>query len=102
MLIIKRTSGWGDKLRNYKVMLDDKEVGQVADGETFKYGVIPGEHVLHLKIDYGRSKKLRFSANANQNVEFACSPNITGLKILILLLYITILCTRYIKLERTN
>lgn len=82
-------------------MLDEKEVGQIADGETSEYDIAPGEHILYMKIDYARSEKIQFTVDAGKNIEFVCSPNITGLKILVSFLYLTILCTRYVRLEQS-
>lgn len=98
-ITLKRKTAWGDHLRNYKVVLDNKEVGKIADGETFSYEVYPGQHSLYLKIDYARSKKIDFQTNSKKAIVFHCSPNITGFKILLKFLYSTVLSTRYIRLE---
>jgi len=102
LLILRRVSGWGDHLRNYKVILDGKEVGHIADGETLKCDVAPGEHTLYLKIDYARSQKRQFHSSKDKDVEFVCSPNVQGFKVLMFFLYLTILSTRYVRLEQTK
>lgn len=96
MITINRQSAWGDSLRTYKIFLDGKHIGDIADSESVKLPVNPGEHELYLKIDYARSKKLRFDLQKNENITFECGPSMSPSKALLMPLYLTILKNRYI------
>ena len=102
MLKIKRLSKYGDRIRNYKIIVDGKPVGKIADGDTFEYNIPPGNHTIYLKIDYARSKKINFNVKGKKNIQFICYNNTGGLKSIFIMLYATILYARYIKLERVD
>jgi hypothetical protein len=100
MLSINREPPYGDKLRKYVVVLDGKPVGKIADSETRDFAIKPGAHTLYLRIDLARSQKAQFHTNNDQRVVFRCSSSLKGLRILLAIFYVTVLRTKYIKLER--
>lgn len=65
-LIIHRTCEWYNKLRDYKVYVDDTKIGMVGDGETRAFKLEAGTHKLTSKIDWCRSKTIEFEIKENE------------------------------------
>lgn len=51
----RASSGWRDRLRRCKVLIDGRVVGRLGPGEFGRYEVAPGHHVLAVAIDWKRS-----------------------------------------------
>lgn len=99
MIRIKRDSGYADRIRAYKVVLDGDVIAEIRNGQQLELDVPPGRHRLHLKIDWCRSNYVDFEASEN-TIEFECGSNLRGFKILLALLYITFLRSQYIWLKK--
>jgi hypothetical protein len=78
MLTIIRESSTVNAGRAYKVVLDGVVVGQVKNGQTAEFELTPGQHVLHLKIDWCRSNIVEIDS-ADGNERFACGGLMEGL-----------------------
>jgi hypothetical protein len=50
--IERETRAYPDRLRAYRVILDDREVGRLRRGESLTVAAEPGTHKLHLAIDW--------------------------------------------------
>ena len=68
MLRIKRDKMFVDMMREYKVFIDGKFVGTVENGETVGFELDEGHHLVHLEIDWCRSKKLSLDVKSGENV----------------------------------
>jgi len=99
LIRIKRDSGYADRLRAYKIVLDGNVVGEINNGQQLELNVTPGKHRLNLKIDWCRSNILDFEMNGN-TIEFECGSNLRGIKVLLSILYVTFLRSQYIWLNR--
>lgn len=55
---IQRGSGYVDKIRNYKVFINNEQVGIISEGEIKEYNVSPGTHTISTKIDWAGSKDI--------------------------------------------
>lgn len=99
MIIIERKSGYADSLRNYKVILDDELIGEIADGETKAFDIKPGTHTLQLSIDWAKSNELSFKFTGS-NIKFKCSNALRGPRVFLAIIYATFLSHKYLKLER--
>lgn len=66
------TTGTGDSLRSYRVVLDGAEIGRLGVGDTFDFDTEPGHHNLHLAIDWARSPSIEFDVAAGQAKRFRC------------------------------
>lgn len=102
MIKINRITKYPDKIRNYKVMLDNNDLGEVGGGETKIFEVAHGKHTIYLKIDWCRSNKIDFIASENEALEFDCGSSMSGWKILLSPIYITFLRNNYlwVKMKR--
>lgn len=65
-LLIHRTSEWYNKLRCFKIFVDDTNIGKVGDGETTAFKLAVGTHKLTSKIDWCRSKTIEFEIKENE------------------------------------
>lgn len=56
---LSRAAGrYADKLRASRVVIDGTAVGKVKAGEKQSFEVEAGQHVVQLRLDCGRSRKL--------------------------------------------
>lgn len=81
MIQIKRKTRWDDRLRKYKIILDEEKIGTIRLKETFEYRLTPGKHTLYLKIDWCRSNKVEFEIQENETLTFKCGARAGGTKI---------------------
>jgi hypothetical protein len=51
-IVVRRPSAWGDKMRNYRIIIDGKDHGTIAEKAEARIAVPPGPHVVRLKIDW--------------------------------------------------
>lgn len=97
-IVVRRVkAAWQDRIRDYRIFVDGKEVARVANGSSAEIPVEPGTHSIRLKIDWCQSKEVRISVNAGKVAQLECGPNATPL---LALLYITFLCKNYIYLHQ--
>jgi hypothetical protein len=80
-LTVVRDSGYADRLRAYKIVLDGVVIGTIGNGETKTFLVAPGEHSLSLKIDWCGSKAVTFVAADGASLTFGAKSNLRGARI---------------------
>jgi len=103
LIKINRQSGYADKIRKYKVIVDNDYIGTINAGETKDFEVTSGKHTIYLKIDWCRSNKLDFNVSENEVLEFDCGCSLTGWRLFINLIYITFLKNKYLWIKtKTN
>ena len=93
---IRRATGWQDKLRAYKILLDGVVVGEIKQGCQVDLPATAGAHTVQLKVDWCSSPLLRVEVESEKELTLECGPNA---KLLLSLLYVTFLCRRYIWLR---
>ena len=101
MIEIKREASWADRLRKYKVILDDKEIGSIGERETFTYPINPGLHTLYLQIDWCESNILEFEIGDNEVLTFTCS-GLNNIKFFAILWYITFRRNSYLSIKQLS
>ena len=74
MIIIKRCTGYVDKIRAYKIFLDGTEIGVIRQGESKQFPLQQGKHTLQLKIDWCTSKLVTFDLT-DKPITFECGSN---------------------------
>ena len=94
---IRRATGWQDKLRAYKVLLDGVVVAEITQGCHADIPATAGAHTVQLKIDWCSSPLLHVEVGSEEDLTLECGPNA---KPLLSLLYVTFLCRRYIWLRQ--
>jgi hypothetical protein len=80
-LTVVRDSGYADRLRAYKIVLDGIAIGSIKNGETKTFPIAPGQHSLSLRIDWCGSKSVEFAAADGTSVVFEAKSNLRGPKI---------------------
>ncbi len=98
MIRINRDTGYADRLRAYKVVLDGNVIGEIRNGQQVEFDVGSGKHQLNLKIDWCRSNMVDFEMNQD-SVQFECGSNLRGFKILLAIFYVIFLRSKYIWLK---
>ena len=101
IVYLARIPQYQDRMRKYKVFLDNTQIGEIKQDETVKLVVEPGEHTLHLTIDWSGSNKLLFNANSNQEIYLECGNN-TGAKFWKLISAITVARNTYLYVKRAS
>jgi hypothetical protein len=63
----------GDRKRSWQILLDGKNVGQIALSEAFETSIEPGRHTLQLtSTNTRRSPERAFTAADESVTEFSC------------------------------
>jgi hypothetical protein len=102
MLTVTRDSGYADKIRKYEVLIDGKQVGEIANGETKSFDVTPGGHTIQLKIDWARSNQIEFTSSNNEDLRFKVSSPLRGINLIKSILFATVLSHKYLILEQLS
>ena len=92
-----RDSGWVDRFRKYRVLVDGVCVGKIANGGSFVHQVGPSEHTIQVRIDWFGTKRQSFVAG-EAPVAFKVRSNLRGWKALLALEFF-FLTARWIELE---
>lgn len=96
-LIIRRDKAlWQDRVRKYQILVDGKNVAELARGDEIAIPLAPGQHTVQMKIDWCTSPKLQVDCSAGQTVVLECGPNANPL---VAMLYITIWKSKYLWLR---
>ena len=93
-IIINRVSEYSNKLRGIKILIDNKEIGKIKDGESKTISVEPGEHKLQAKLDWCYSNEITFNLNDGDIKRF----NLNGTNPLLGLYYLTFARDKYLTL----
>ena len=75
MIKIKRLSDSIDYSDKYRVILDNKIIMELVNGELRDYNVTEGEHTLKIISDNYVSEVVKFNIYDGQIIEFECKPD---------------------------
>jgi hypothetical protein len=76
-LKLVRDTGWADKFRAYKILLNGTEVCKINEGEELSFPIEPGQYAIKAKIDWAGSREVRFDV-ADQDVVFVVESSMRG------------------------
>jgi hypothetical protein len=91
----RRRTWWADRLRAYKVAIDEELVGSIRHGERKAFEVSPGRHRVRLHIDWARSQPVEVDLEERAEGRLTCH----GRSPLLWPYWITAGRNRYIVLE---
>jgi hypothetical protein len=75
LILLSRKKGvWRDRLRSYRVILDDDEVARIKQGQAIELPVSAGRHDILLEIDWCSSPTVEFDAQPGEVIRFVCEP----------------------------
>ena len=98
MIRLTREKRISDKLRVYKIFIDEIYHGDIKSGETKDFDIDKGKHIIYAKIDWCRSNKLDITID-DSILELEVGPSLAGTKVwipLIQFLYITFWKNKYL------
>jgi hypothetical protein len=98
-IVMSRDSGYADRVRDYRVLLDGAEIGRIGNGAEKSFDIAPGAHQLMIKVDWGRSNIECFTIAQDQSAKFRCGSNLRGWRLLLALYYATIGFRNYLWLS---
>ena len=101
-LIITRDSGYADRLRAYKVVLNGESIGEIRNGETKEFPIGSGKHALSLKIDWCGSETVEFVVNREEKPAFRVKSSLRGKRVFLSLWYALFARNSYLLLERAS
>ncbi len=81
---IRRDTGWADKLRAYRILLDGQELGRIKQGETQEFEVSAGSHEIVAKVDWCSSAPMTFDLDES-GAEFEVASNLRGARVFLAL-----------------
>lgn len=96
---VSRDSGYADRIRAYRVLLDGNEIGRIGNGETKSFDIKPGQHQLALKIDWCGSAAINFGIANDQCVKFQCGSNLRGFRLFLAVYYAIFAWRKYLWLK---
>ncbi len=97
-LTLTRDSGLTDRRENYQVLINDKVVNTIADGQSLSLVLEPGEHTLQVALRNAKTKRIAFTVEQH-DVAFSVRSNLRGWKILLAGIF-TLLPSQCIVLEK--
>jgi hypothetical protein len=77
--------------RTYKVIINNKQVAKISNGETLDFELEPGENQILLKLDWTSSQKytLNLSADSNEKLTVEVSKSSFILTMIAAILFLT-------------
>lgn len=96
MIRLSRQSRYFDRMRSYKIFIDNTYYDDIGDGEVKEIYPNIGQHTIYLTIDWCRSNKLAFAEIDNKETELQCGNSMSGFKRLFPFIYITFLKNKYL------
>jgi TM2 domain-containing membrane protein YozV len=73
-ITLLRTSSWCDKLRPYKLFVNDIEIGRIRENERLEIRVEPGKHKIQLTIDWCKSPPTTIILLEGEIKNLVCEP----------------------------
>ena len=95
-ICISRDSVFRDRFRDYRVLLDGREIGRIGNGQEKRFEIDPGQHQLAMKIDWCTSAPVRFLAVNGQSSKFRCGSGLRGIRLLFMLYYVIFARSKYL------
>ena len=77
MIRLTRGNNYVDKIRAYKIFIDDIYCGNIKNNETKDFEVANGSHIIYAKIDWCRSNKFNIIVSDSM-LELEIGPYIRG------------------------
>lgn len=101
-ITLSRDSGYADRIRAYRVLIDGTEVGTIDNGESKTFSVEPGPHEMVLKIDWCGSNTVKFDLPVSRSIGFECGSNLRGVGIFLSFYYVLFARDQYLWLSPSN
>ncbi len=67
-IIISRSSEWMNRLRTFKILINNNQVGALKNGGTEEFSVQPGTNSVQCKVDWYSSRPLSIDIKEGETV----------------------------------
>ena len=74
-IIISRIDEVPNRMRDYRLYIDGQKVGTISNGTRKEFDVLPGRHLLCVKIDWAGSPEMPFEIIGNKAAVFKVSAS---------------------------
>ena len=75
-IVVRRPATlWQDRARSYRIIIDGKEAGTIANKGETRFAVTPGRHAVCLKVDWCGSPEVVVHVGAGTEHVLECGPN---------------------------
>ena len=98
-LIVTRPRQYADRLRRYRIIVDEQEVGRVKAGDELRVELLEGEHRIVARIDWGRSNYLSIGVRVGEGTEIEVGTNVRGWLVIAAVYFATIGFWHYLYLR---
>ncbi len=98
IISINRLSGYSNKFRKIKLVLDHQVIAELKDGEIKIINVSPGPHTIKAEIDWCQSNEIELTIREGETKELV----LKGTNPFLALYYITFGRKNYLILEPLN
>lgn len=98
IISINRLSGYSNKFRKIKLVLDHQVIAELKDGEIKIINVSPGPHTIKAEIDWCQSNEIELTIREGETKELV----LKGTNPFLALYYITFGRKNYLLLEMLN
>jgi len=78
MIRITRTNEFTNRFRDYRIFIDGRFAGVIANGETKDFATIAGTHTVIAKIDWCSSEEVTVHFSNGETKDFVVGGNKTG------------------------
>jgi hypothetical protein len=99
-LTIRRDRGWSDKFAQYKIQLDGRTVGLLAEGASLRQEITPGPHTIQARIAWCSSEELHSEATGDVNLRVKSARR--GWRVLLSAFYSVFYAGQYLTIELTD
>jgi hypothetical protein len=86
---VSRDSGYADRLRDYRVLLDGAEIGRLGNGAAKNFEIPSGQHQLMIKVDWARSNIVVLDFGDGESARFLCGSNLRGWRLALAIYYMS-------------
>jgi len=72
--VARRRGGYRDRLRSYRIGIDERVRGRLRAGQEISVIVEPGKHTIVMRIDWSGSQKKSVTVGAGETLILRCRP----------------------------
>lgn len=96
---LTRVTSYADRLRKYKIKVDDEVIGDIKPKVTKEFSITPGMHKIVLSIDWCRSNIVEINIKDGETLVMECGSSVSGWKLLLSSIYVFFRPHRYLWLR---
>ena len=91
-----------DRIRQYQLIIDGVQMGEISAGSAVEIPATAGRHEVVARIDWCSSNTLPIEVKDGATCELEVGSNLGGWRIILAMVYITVLPSEYLYLRLTS